>query len=239
MSRVLGAILGTSLAVVLAPVILNDGKRSFYEDDRAQQVPGTAIAQEKPLDPRYGRQEFYDGVAVRLSEPVKSVFRSVREQLNKSIENGRDWLENGKSQYLEKERQVTSTLSSLHHRQEDLFPNSIYVLIGGLTGQIVARQRGILARFVTPLAFGVASFWWFLPETFKNTSRFVWKVEQRTLPEFSQHQVSAYEKAEKFVSDVEKKAAESQQSVSSSAESLKRKFANLTGLNLDEEVLKK
>lgn len=236
MSRIIGIAIGITATIGSLGVIMNEGKRNFYEDESEKSgVPGTTIIRtEQPNDPI-----LYDGVAIRTTDSIKSVFLSIRQSINSSFDKSVDWLENGKNLYLQKEQQFTATMSSLHHRREDLFPNCIYILIGGLTGQIITRQRSFFARTLAPVALGLASFYWFLPETFKNTAYYAWKIEQRTVPQFASQQANAFEKAGDLVNRAEASAAASQQSVVSSAEKFKRKFARFSGLNIDDDISKK
>ncbi|KAG0297812.1 hypothetical protein BGZ96_004742 [Linnemannia gamsii] len=52
--------------------------------------------------------------------------------------------------------------------EEDLFPGVAYVAIAGLTGFLVARQRGTLLKALSPVAFASATGYYFLPHTTRN-----------------------------------------------------------------------
>ncbi|KAF8003158.1 hypothetical protein HF325_002403 [Metschnikowia pulcherrima] len=190
--------------------VQNESKRRFYENE--QQVvplPGTVTPSTPAEAELLGPRSLVNGVTVRSAAPLESAFRSVR------------------------------TVAALHNKREDLFPNSIYIIIAGLSGNILARNRNIVSRAVYPVALGVAAFSYFLPQTFRNTRDFVWAAEQRALPEVAKQQVAAFEQANGFVHLVEETAASSQQKVHSGLESLRRSISKITGLNIDEEVLKK
>ncbi|KAF3986207.1 hypothetical protein FT663_04985 [Candidozyma haemuli var. vulneris] len=238
--RAIGALVGLSAALAARPVALNDTgkKRAFYEDERSTYPkPGTITPAETPEN--LGQSYVLEGVTVRTTGVVQSAIQSVRESVTGTFACAESWLNSTKSRYIESERSVTDTFSSLHDKKEDLLPNGIYIAVAALSGNIFARNRGVVARFFAPTILGLASFRYFLPHTFSNTVGLLWSVEKRTLPEVAQHQVSAYNKAESWVKDVEKSAVSGQEKVSSGIDSARRKLASATGLNLDEDVSKK
>ncbi|KAF9946594.1 hypothetical protein BGZ70_003141, partial [Mortierella alpina] len=58
-----------------------------------------------------------------------------------------------------------SNQHSLVANEEDLLPGLLYVALAGVTGSLVARQRNILVRMFSPLAFAAAAGAYFLPDT--------------------------------------------------------------------------
>ncbi|KAL2175923.1 apolipo protein O-domain-containing protein [Thermothelomyces heterothallicus CBS 202.75] len=80
------------------------------------------------------------------------------------------------------ERSFTSTIASLappRESGEKLMPGLIYVLVAGMAGSIVARNRNILLRGATPLAFGLGAAWTVIPVTMGNVSGLIWEYEKR------------------------------------------------------------
>ncbi|KAL2257724.1 hypothetical protein VTK26DRAFT_9259 [Humicola hyalothermophila] len=80
------------------------------------------------------------------------------------------------------EQSFTSTLASLAPARESgerLMPGAIYVLVAGMAGSIVARNRGVLLRAATPLALGLGAAWTVLPVTMGNVGALVWEYEKR------------------------------------------------------------
>ena len=80
------------------------------------------------------------------------------------------------------EESFTSTVASLappRESGEKLTPGLVYVLVAGMAGSIVARNRNILLRGATPLALGLGAAWTVLPVTMGNVSELLWKYEQR------------------------------------------------------------
>ena len=102
------------------------------------------------------------------------------------------------------EHNFTSTLASLAPPRESgerLMPGSVYVVVAGMAGSIVARNRGVLLRGATPLAFALGAAWSVLPVTMGNVSALAWKYEQR-VPAVAEAHLQAREGIEKGVSFV-------------------------------------
>lgn len=234
------AALVASACIFQSKIVHNEPKRSFYEDEASvNPLPGTTIPSTESQQELLGPRSVINGVTVRSVSSLETGFRTLRETVSGAITAAQDYLDEGKGKVYQAERKVTGTVSALHDRREDLLPNSIFIVIAALSGNIMARQRGIVAKATLPVVMGLASFKYFLPETFENTRGLLWKMEQKALPELAGTQVAALEKAGSLVSQVEQTAASSQESVSGSVETLRKKIVTFTGLNLDEEVSKK
>lgn len=80
------------------------------------------------------------------------------------------------------EQSFTSTIASLApppESNEKVMPGLIYVLVAGMAGSIVARNRNILVRTSLPLALGIGAAWTVMPATMNNVSALLWKYEQK------------------------------------------------------------
>jgi organizing structure protein 2 len=80
------------------------------------------------------------------------------------------------------EQSFTSTVASLappRESGEKLMPGLIYVLVAGMAGSIVARNRNVLLRGAAPLAFGLGAAWTVLPVTMANVGALAWEYEKR------------------------------------------------------------
>ncbi|KAG0346188.1 hypothetical protein BG004_002220 [Podila humilis] len=53
-------------------------------------------------------------------------------------------------------------------QEEDLMPGLVYVALAGLTGSLVARQRGVLAKMFAPAVFASAAGAYFMPNRTQN-----------------------------------------------------------------------
>lgn len=220
--------------------ILNEGKRNFYEDDKeVVPVPGTVVPSSGTEIESLGPNKLVDGVSIRSSSAIESFFGNIRQNLLKGTDYLQERLNEGYAKYNTTERRVSNQLSELHEKSEDLLPNSIYVVIAVLSGNIFARQRNILAKATFPVVLGVASFKYFLPQTFSNVKDFIWSVEKQKIPAVASQQEYALSKASEFAHKIEETSASSQRRVHNGVSYLKRSISDITGLNIDEEVSKK
>ena len=88
------------------------------------------------------------------------------------------------------ESRFTSTVASLAPARESgerLLPGSVYVLVAAMAGSIVSRNRGVLLRASTPLAFGTVAAYSLLPVTMRNVGDLVWEYEKRVPAVAEQH----------------------------------------------------
>lgn len=238
MSRILAAAAGTAAYILVqSSPVMNESKRRFYaETTNVNTVPGNAAQEETEI---LGPRTVVNGMTVRLSAGIENVFGYAREGLLNTWNTIESYVNDSKNTIYDTERQVSSTVRSLHHRSEDLLPSSIYIAIAALTGQIFTRNRNIVARAIVPIGFGLGAFKYFLPQTFAHTASFVWKAEQKALPGLASSQGAAVAQAEKLVETLENTAVKGQETYHNSVEALRTKVIKFTGLNLNEEVTDK
>ncbi|ODQ80900.1 hypothetical protein BABINDRAFT_160347 [Babjeviella inositovora NRRL Y-12698] len=227
-------------AVLMSAPAMNEPRRRFYEDEEhVTPIPGTITAPSGTELEILGQNTLIDGISVRSPSFLQSSFRAVRLRLNSFFESVESLTHEVGTQYYNTERKVTSTFSELRSRDEDLLPNSLYVVTAFLSGGIVARRRGIVARAVAPVVLGLAAFKYFLPQTFSNTARFIWSWEKQQVPELAAKQEEAVKTLEGFSESVEKSTGLALSAVEGQVQGFRKSIANVTGLNLDEEVSKK
>ena len=113
--------------------------------------------------------------AVASPSTTETVFRQRRptptDRLAAQIRRGRlflynqactaeDAINSGMSRAFDLEHSFTSTVASLapgRETNEKLMPGLIYVLVAGMAGSIVSRNRNILLRTSVPLALGIGA----------------------------------------------------------------------------------
>jgi len=108
--------------------------------------------------------------------------RDARLQLYRFSKGTEDEVNHLMSRFLNLETSFTSTIASLAPpptANEHLLPGSVYILVAAMAGSIISRNRGILLRFATPTAFGVAAGQYFLPVTMRNVGDLAWKYEEK------------------------------------------------------------
>lgn len=171
--------------------------------------------------------------------------------LEKYVSIGRSWLheqvEAGKKQanfafekYLKAEKNVTSTVADLKSDDEDILPGAIYVLVATLSGSVVARNRNILLRGVSPIVFGVLAFNYFLPQTYKNTGKLIWSFEQKA-PALAQAHIDTTKQVEDIITNVDTAVKDANTALESSVHKARKFVAETTGLQIpgDDESEKK
>lgn len=102
------------------------------------------------------------------------------------------------SRALNIENAFTNTVASLAPSAdsgERLLPGGVYAVVAAMAGSIVARNRGMLLRTASPLAFGTVAAWSLLPVTMRNVSDLVWEYEKQ-VPAVADNHLLVREKAE-------------------------------------------
>ncbi|CUM66691.1 uncharacterized protein PRCAT00004369001 [Priceomyces carsonii] len=225
---------------ISSSAIENESKRHFYDDDAdIVPIPGTIVPTTQEQLRALGTTTIIGGASVRSSKSLESFFQSTVDLADRNLQKGELYLNSKYHDYNETERSFTTTVSKLHDRNEDLLPNSLYILIAFLSGNIIARQRGIFARATVPVFLGLASFKYFLPHTFSNTASLFWNLEQQKLPALAKQQELAVEKTDKLVHKIDEKSQATKKRLEGSLLYVKRKLVDFSGLNIDEEVSKK
>lgn len=234
------SLLSTGFVVSLQSAVRNDTRRKFYEE-------GPDVEDLRPGLPEVTNDTNNERVHYNASKsplvhsvgPLESLFKSAREHTNEFYIKVQNYLNRGYERYDYNEKKVTGILSSLHEKQEDLFPNFIYIVIAALSGNIIARQRGILSRFLIPPTLGLAAFRYFLPQTCSNTFSFFWKFEERKFPTVADQQKKTYYTAESWFQTLSESSSSGYNEITNRLDSWKKKFAQATGLNVDGDVSKK
>ncbi|EMD00126.1 hypothetical protein BAUCODRAFT_63573 [Baudoinia panamericana UAMH 10762] len=93
-----------------------------------------------------------------------------------------DAVNGGMDRFMSAEHSFTSTVASLappKESNEKLLPGSIYVLVAAMAGSIIARNRNILIRAVTPLITGVGTATYVIPRTTQNVGNLIWSYEEK------------------------------------------------------------
>ncbi|KAG7194659.1 uncharacterized protein KQ657_004335 [Scheffersomyces spartinae] len=239
--RYISPVVAGSIVYGMQSPVYNDApKRNFYEDDNeVVPVPGTTVPAAGSEIEMLGPNKLINGISVRTSSGLESIFKSIRANISAWYQSSQQVVDEQLNNYYTTERNVTNTVSGWHDNSEDLLPNSIYVMIGTLTGNIAARQRGPLAKLTFPIIFGLVSFKFFLPKTFSNTTGWFQQLERAKLPELAHQQDLAMAKADAAITGLEQSAEASNKYVKDTVVSLRKSIADITGLNIDEEVSKK
>ena len=88
----------------------------------------------------------------------------------------------GAKAFFDIENNITSTIADLApdpRTGEKVLPGAIYVVVAGMAGSIITRNRNILLRASVPVALAVGASNYLLPHTSANIGALVWRWEQR------------------------------------------------------------
>ncbi|KAI8638591.1 apolipo protein O-domain-containing protein [Parasitella parasitica] len=107
---------------------------------------------------------------------------------NETLEEGKTQVNVWVQKYQELENQVTTNISSTIDKDEEIFPNVVYVGVAALAGTIIARNRNIVLRFLTSTALAVGASYYLLPKTTHNVAVQLEKLEHRYPPLHAAHQ---------------------------------------------------
>lgn len=102
---------------------------------------------------------------------------------------------------LNHETRIANTIASLAPNPstgEKLLPGAVYVGVSGMAGSILARNRGVFLRTVSPLAFAGIAAAWCLPVTMGNVGDLVFEWEKQ-VPGLAEKHVAVKERVERFV----------------------------------------
>ncbi|CCH46469.1 hypothetical protein BN7_6062 [Wickerhamomyces ciferrii] len=213
--------------------------RSFYEDEEhITPVPGTTQpTSQQDLDSLSPR--LINGTSIRSPSFLEKYFTIIRNSINNTWNETESKLDSLTSSYHTKEQHFSSTIANLHNKDEDLLPGSIYILIASLTGSIITRRSNILFRGIVPIALGLTAFKLTLPNTFTNSTRFFYKLENENLPKLTKEQDKFVSNLNTFVKDSEDGYSNSVDKIGSSLDDLKQNIKKYGGLNTDDVVTKK
>ena len=190
-------------------------KRGFYEDD--EQVvtkPGYETAIDAKLEEQeglHGNVSFIQGMSIRSAPYLEKFANSARLWTHDKVSVASAELETQKSAFNNEVGNLKSEIDSLI--KEPVLPNSLYILTGTLAGSILSARRGFLVRFLTPVAFGVASLSYFAPKTFEEISAKVASYEKEHVPEVYNAEIQAADTISQWRKESENQYIELQKSL--------------------------
>lgn len=217
-------------------------KKSIYDDEESEvvaPVAGTILpAASSKEDLALTKTEIVNGVTVRTADNLEKYIKEGRAWVAEKTEQGQAQADSVFEKYLKAEKSVTSTVAEIKSDDEDILPGGIYVLISALSGSILARNKNLLFRGITPLVFGLGAFKYFLPQTFENTGNLVWKFEQKA-PAIAEAHIQTKKSVEDLSKGVSDAVNEGNQKLEGAVSSARKFVAEATGLQIPEDKTKK
>uniref|UniRef100_A0A060TI17 MICOS complex subunit n=1 Tax=Blastobotrys adeninivorans TaxID=409370 RepID=A0A060TI17_BLAAD len=241
----------SALATPVALAEPTPRKRNLYDEEvdghdasTVAPVPGTSEVAHDPEQNKTNDNSStlatstVGGMRVRSSEALEKNVGVARKWLAEKTEQGQQEIDNAFQKYLHAEKSVTDTIAELKSDKEDFLPGGIYVLVSALSGSILARNRGLALRTVTPLVFGAGAFAYFLPNTFQNTRGLAWRYEQRA-PALAEYHVKTQEQLEGLAKSVDSAVDDGMKALEDGVHKTRQFIADSTGLQLPDEKKKK
>lgn len=110
-------------------------------------------------------------VIVHEEDKLETSVREVRHSITNYFKNNYSDSFGGLSQtFFDYEKKLFNKTASVFESSEPLLPNSIYVLLSGFAGSIIARQRSIALRASLPLLFASTTTLFLYPKTISQSS---------------------------------------------------------------------
>lgn len=208
-----------------------ESHRKFYNDE--SEVKAAVGEPTEPKLPKLVKDE------LTVESFFESKIKLAREELLKYLEASKKVYIDKSNEYYRNEREVLSTVSSLHDKREQLFPDALYVLTGGLLGSVLARRRNVVVKILAPIACGLISFKFFFPNTSKNVFGYLENAEKANLPSVYEKQTELINKTEELVKKTSELPEEGSKEISGLFERTKKLIGEYTGLNVDQTITEK
>ena len=115
------------------------------------------------------------------------------------------------------EHSIEKTLKQVAPKKQEspLIPGALYALVCGMAGSIVARNRALPIRILTPLTVSIAASAYFIPEATRNVYNLLLEQEARYFPGVKQAQDKAVSQS---YSQLEKSLQQGREKVDKAAE---------------------
>ncbi|KAK8114457.1 MICOS subunit MIC26 [Apiospora kogelbergensis] len=186
-TALVGASLIPSVALAEAPEEQRSRKPIYDDYEAATPLPTVSDPKPSPFSDTIPRTSEPEEVNTRPHGPTPT--DRLAEQIGKArlflyqqATTAEDAVNAAMDRAFHLEKSFTSTVASLAPPRESgerLMPGLVYVLVAGMAGSIVTRNRNVAFRAALPLALGVGAGWLVIPVTMTNVSGLLWTYEQR------------------------------------------------------------
>lgn len=172
---------------MFSPII----KRSF-----AVAAAGTAMVATAPVafaEEKRTKLSIYDEpepkvVIVESPTKLEEQVYIAQKYANETLEEGKTHVNSWVEKYQQLENEVTTNVRNTIDKDEEVFPNVLYVGVAALAGTIIARRRNIVLRFLTSTTLAIGASYYLLPKTTHNVALQLEKLEKRYPQLQSAHQ---------------------------------------------------
>ncbi|KAK7046110.1 hypothetical protein VNI00_007112 [Paramarasmius palmivorus] len=140
------------------------------------------------------------------------------------------------SKWIGVEHAVEHRVKAIISPEESLTPGILYVGVATLSGSIIARNRALPIRFITPPVLLALSMNHFLPKTTANLSEYLGNLEETYFPTLAQKHAVANAHTAMTWEMIKNATANGRESVTKGVENAVGKIEETTGLKLKETL---
>lgn len=143
------------------------------------QVPTRNTA---PLPDRPSEPQLIAETEATYTNKLASYVKEARMFTHAHVDLAERKFNDSAKRFFDIENNVTSTIADLApdpRTGEKVLPGALYVVVAGMAGSIMTRNRNILLRATVPVALAVGASKYLLPHTTRNVSELVWSWEKK------------------------------------------------------------
>ncbi|EIE78443.1 hypothetical protein G6F46_008536 [Rhizopus delemar] len=138
-----------------------------------------AFAEEKRTKPSIYDEPEPQVVIVEAPTKLEEHVYIAQKYANETLEEGKGHVNGWVQKYQQLENEVTTNIKNTIDKDEELYPNALYVGVAALAGTIIARNRNIVLRFLTSTTLAVGTSYYLLPKTTSNVFQHLERLEKR------------------------------------------------------------
>ncbi|CAG8475229.1 8388_t:CDS:2 [Paraglomus brasilianum] len=122
---------------------------------------------------KYEKPRIYDDpkpeiVLEEVPTRLEAGVRKFRLQATRSVKDVQATLRTWTNNWIEIEQKTEKTIKDVISPEERLMPEVLYIAVATFAGMVITRNRNILIRLASPVAFAVAASYYFIPRTARN-----------------------------------------------------------------------
>ncbi|KAI8376122.1 apolipo protein O-domain-containing protein [Radiomyces spectabilis] len=126
-------------------------------------------------------------VLIEAPTKLEEHFAVAQKYADETVAEGKSHLNNIQQRWNQFENDVDAVVDQTIAKDEELWPNVLFVGVAGLAGTIIARRRNFVLRFLTSAALAAGTSYYLFPKTTHNVCFQLEKLESKYPPLQSAH----------------------------------------------------
>ncbi|KAI9483110.1 MAG: apolipo protein O-domain-containing protein [Benjaminiella poitrasii] len=139
----------------------------------------TAFAEEKRSKLSIYDEPEPEVVIIESPTKLEEQVYIAQKYANETLEEGKSHVSGWIKKYHNYEDTVKNNINNTIDKNEEMFPNLVYVGVAALAGTIIARNRNIVIRFLTSTTLAVGASYYLIPKTTHNVALQLQRLERR------------------------------------------------------------